>query len=289
MVVIALEKCPLSLRGDLSKWLLEISLGVYVGKISARVREKLWQRICEELKSGRATMVYSAHNEQRMSFRVHNTSWKPVDYDGVVLMMHPNNSKLLADAYSRQINVSNASRHRYAVKARNKKSSEEPDEYVVVGIETTGFNPETEDIIEIAAIRVELGEVTEEFQTLIKAERPISDDAIRLTNLCLEEHDKGETLESAIDKFLDFITDYPLVIHNVNFSLSFIDYALEQIGIDEIENDMIDTLLLARKKLPKLSSYKLEDLASYYGIEHSIMHRALTNCLVTKEVFTRLV
>ena len=64
MVVITLEKCPLALRGDLTKWLQEISLGVYVGQVSARVRDKLWQRVCEESKNGRATMVYSARNEQ---------------------------------------------------------------------------------------------------------------------------------------------------------------------------------------------------------------------------------
>lgn len=89
MVVITLEKCPLALRGDLTKWLQEISLGVYVGQVSARVRDRLWQRVCEESKSGRATMVYSARNEQHLNFRVHNTSWEPIEYDGLKLMMRP--------------------------------------------------------------------------------------------------------------------------------------------------------------------------------------------------------
>lgn len=82
MVVVVLEKCPLSLRGDLSKWLQEISPGVYAGHVSARVRDKLWERVCEEAKSGRATMVFSARNEQHMDFRVHNTLWEPIDFDG---------------------------------------------------------------------------------------------------------------------------------------------------------------------------------------------------------------
>ena len=89
MVVITLEKCPISLRGDLTKWLQEISLGVYVGQVSARVRDRLWERICEESKSGRATMVFSTRNEQRFDFRVHNTIWRPVDFDGLKLMMRP--------------------------------------------------------------------------------------------------------------------------------------------------------------------------------------------------------
>lgn len=74
MVVVTLTDCPPKLRGDLTKWLLEINTGVYVGKINARVREELWKRICDNIKSGRATMVFSAKNEQGLSFYVHNTS-----------------------------------------------------------------------------------------------------------------------------------------------------------------------------------------------------------------------
>lgn len=68
MVVVVLEKCPLALRDDLTKWLQEISLGVYVGRVSARVRDELWKRICEECKGGRATMVFSARNEQHFDY-----------------------------------------------------------------------------------------------------------------------------------------------------------------------------------------------------------------------------
>ena len=58
MVVVTLTDCPPKLRGDLTKWLLEINTGVYVGKINARVREELWKRICDNIKSGRATMSF---------------------------------------------------------------------------------------------------------------------------------------------------------------------------------------------------------------------------------------
>lgn len=81
--------CPPRLRGDLSKWLQEVNTGVYVGNVNARVRDAIWERVCENLKNGRATMVFSANNEQRMDFRVHNTSWKPVDYEGIQLIRRP--------------------------------------------------------------------------------------------------------------------------------------------------------------------------------------------------------
>ena len=70
MVVIVLTACPVGLRGDLTRWLLEISPGVFVGHLDARVREKLWERIVELSKNGRAIMVYSARNEQHLAFKV---------------------------------------------------------------------------------------------------------------------------------------------------------------------------------------------------------------------------
>lgn len=75
--------CPPRLRGDLSKWLQEINTGVYVGNVNSRVRDAIWNRVCENLKTGRATMVFSTNNEQKMDFRVHNTLWTPVDFEGI--------------------------------------------------------------------------------------------------------------------------------------------------------------------------------------------------------------
>lgn len=89
MTVFTLSACPPGLRGDVTRWLVEISTGVYVGNLSARVRENLWKRVCEHLKTGKATMIYSAHNEQGFAIRVHNTEWTPVDFDGVHLMRKP--------------------------------------------------------------------------------------------------------------------------------------------------------------------------------------------------------
>ncbi len=59
MIVIALSCCPNKLRGDLTKWLMEIDTGVYVGQVSARVRDGLWNRVCENAGRGKAVMVYS--------------------------------------------------------------------------------------------------------------------------------------------------------------------------------------------------------------------------------------
>lgn len=77
------------LRGDLTKWLDEISPGVFVGRPSARVRDLLWKRTIELAKDGRAILVYSADNDQGFEYRVHRHDWTPEDFDGLTLMRRP--------------------------------------------------------------------------------------------------------------------------------------------------------------------------------------------------------
>ena len=67
-----MTNCPPRLRGDLSKWLCEINTGVYVGNVSSRVRDAVWDRVCQNLKNGQATLVYTAAGEQRMLL---NSGW----------------------------------------------------------------------------------------------------------------------------------------------------------------------------------------------------------------------
>jgi CRISPR-associated protein Cas2 len=89
MTVIVVAACPVGLRGHLTRWLLEISPGVFVGKISAKVRELMWLRVLDMVKTGRAIMVYTANNEQGLAFEVHEHNWAPVDFDGINLMLRP--------------------------------------------------------------------------------------------------------------------------------------------------------------------------------------------------------
>lgn len=93
MTVLVVTACPAGLRGHLTRWLLEIAAGVYVGRVSARVRDLLWARTLDMVKSGRAIMVYSADNEQGLLFRVHRHDWTPVDIEGLTLMLRPNDGE----------------------------------------------------------------------------------------------------------------------------------------------------------------------------------------------------
>lgn len=89
MIVMVLTACPVGLRGDLTRWLLEIAPGVFVGNVSARVREGLWNRTLSMIKNGRAIMVYPAKNEQHFAFKTYQPDWQPTDCEGVELIKKP--------------------------------------------------------------------------------------------------------------------------------------------------------------------------------------------------------
>lgn len=89
MIVVILSRCPQSLRGDLTKWLIEVDTLVFVGKITARIKDLLWKRIVDSCEDGKATMVFESTNEQRFDFVSINSDWHPIDCDGFRLMMKP--------------------------------------------------------------------------------------------------------------------------------------------------------------------------------------------------------
>lgn len=89
MTVVVLSAVPAGLRGQLTRWLIEIAPGVFVGHIPTRIRDLLWQRITQHLRHGRALMVHSTNGEQRLAFKVHGHDWTPTDFDGIQLMMRP--------------------------------------------------------------------------------------------------------------------------------------------------------------------------------------------------------
>jgi CRISPR-associated protein Cas2 len=90
MVVMILEKVSPSLRGELTRWLLELKTGVFVGHVSALVRDKLWEMVCLKLKAGAGLMVFNAAREQGYEIRTHGpTSRVPEDFDGLILMKIP--------------------------------------------------------------------------------------------------------------------------------------------------------------------------------------------------------
>jgi len=90
VTVIVLTHCPVGLRGFLTRWLLEISPGVFIGGPSARIREALWDEVKQYAGNGRALLAYSTNNEQGFAFETHDHKWHPVDHEGLTLIRRPN-------------------------------------------------------------------------------------------------------------------------------------------------------------------------------------------------------
>lgn len=89
MTVIVLTLCPPGLRGLLTRWLLEISAGVFIGSPSARVRDTLWEEVKQHTNGGRALLAYTTDNEQGFTFRTHDHAWHPIDHEGLTLIRRP--------------------------------------------------------------------------------------------------------------------------------------------------------------------------------------------------------
>lgn len=286
MIVVTLTDCPPRLRGDLSKWLLEINTGVYVGQLNKRVREELWKRICDNLPRGRATMVYSANNEQGMEFRVHNTRWMPVDFEGLTLMMRP------ATTESGAVSMDRSSKAAISRMVQNKRA--EQDEraqkrgYVVIDVETTGLDPAHNEILEIGALRIIEHKISERFSAMIHPKCPIPQDIMDLTGITQQMADKGIELKKALEEFWDFLGQSVVIGHNLSFDLAFLKKASVDTGISIPVNSCFDTLTLARRRVQDIADYRLETLAGYFEIKPERFHRALEDCYTTFQIYEKL-
>lgn len=87
MVVMVLERVPPSLKGELSRWLIEVTTGVYVGSVSALVRDLLWEKCVQYARGGRCCQLYRTNSEQGFSIRMHGEKTRTVeDFDGLQLI-----------------------------------------------------------------------------------------------------------------------------------------------------------------------------------------------------------
>ncbi|MBQ1388913.1 MAG: type I-E CRISPR-associated endoribonuclease Cas2 [Clostridia bacterium] len=286
MIVVSMTNCPPKLRGDLSKWLLEINTGVYVGQVSARVRDALWKRICENIGSGQATMVFSMNNEQHMDFYVHNTSWTPVDFDGIKLMRHPNPVPYKADIHAGDDKgMSLAAVHRMNQKRRRNTMV---TSYILLDIETTGLSKEKDDILEIGFVKISGGKIISQRSFLINVEK-IPDEIVKLTGITPEMvQSEGVDLKTALEETFDIIDDKNVLIYNADFDLGFLKKGAESCDVDLPDIHLLDVFELAKKMIRSAPNHKLETVAVQLGIEKKQNHRAVEDCLLMNEVYLKL-
>lgn len=285
MIVVTLTDCPAALRGDLTKWLQEINTGVYVGQVSARVRDEIWKRVKNSAKSGRATMVFSTNNEQRMDFRIHNTSWEPIDFDGLKLILRPSPARIKKLSELR-IGYSNAAKARKAKQMSRRKhdSNQYPERYIVLNLETTGTSSLEHEIIEIEAIVINNCQIESKFHSHVKAKSMVHQPTTANGNLQKKRRD----LEEVLKEFLEFAGNLPVISHSADFDYSFLRTACESCGLPLFSNPCIDTLALARRLVEDVRNHNLETLINHFGMDIG-ENKSPDICTYTKQLYEKLI
>ena len=269
MIVISLTDCPMKLRGYLTKYLCEISTGVYVGKTSAKVRDALWDRVCDTCAHGRAVMVINTDNEQGYDFRVWHSSWEPIDLDGFKLMFH------LTVRDDSEIKPNSGIRVQ--------------DEYVVFDLETTGVNTKTDRIIEIGALLVQNGVVVDTYETLVKQDIRVPENIVKLTGITNEMLQSGVPFAEAAANLLKFVGGRLVIgYNNREFDEKILLTECRRHGCIYPLRRSKDVLHIVRRQHAELGSLKLQEIASHLGVEVSVKHRALADCYTCNAVYCRL-
>jgi len=163
---------------------------------------------------------------------------------------------------------------------------------VVLDTETTGISiKEGHRIVEIGCIELDnLVPTQKKFHSYLNPERKVSQKALEVHGYTDEFLSGQKFFKDVVDEFLNFIEGKKLIIHNAQFDLGHLNHELALIGKIKINNEIIDTLLLARDKFPG-SSISLDALCKRYRIDNSkrVQHTALIDCNLLAKVYINLI
>ncbi|MBD3949323.1 type I-E CRISPR-associated endoribonuclease Cas2 [Tuanshanicoccus lijuaniae] len=287
LTVITMRNAIPSLRGDLSRWMQEISTGVYVGNFNSKVREELWERVKQNIGRGEATLSYACRNEIGYNFETHSTERKLIDMEGIPLVFFPKEDNK-EDITTDRLNYSNAARFHKVRKFKKVSFNETERNYVVIDIETDGLNFRNNNIIEIGAVKAE-GEKLYYFHRLINTKSKIPDNIIALTGITNELlNNDGVEISVALDELLAFIGKCSLIGYNIEFDISFLNKHLKKINKLPLDNYYIDLKNIIKKEKPFLESYSLQNVLKIYGFDEIVPHRALEDAKLINNFITKV-
>jgi len=161
---------------------------------------------------------------------------------------------------------------------------------IVFDTETTGFGVEEHRVLELGAVelvnRLPTGNT---FHSYLNPERPIDPGAQRIHGITEERVKDAPKFAEVAPRWLEFVGEATLVAHNAEFDMAFMAMELQRIGLPPHANPVVDTLVLAREKLPG-QRHKLDALCSHYGIDNSarVFHGALLDAQLLAEVYVEL-
>ena len=162
------------------------------------------------------------------------------------------------------------------------------DSFVVFDLETTGFSAAKNKIIEIGAVKVVNGSITERFSTFVNPKVPIPYEIEQLTHITDDMVLDAPMIHEILPQFMEFCQNAVMVAHNADFDMSFIRHNCDLLGL-ECEKTVLDTVALARVLLPSLNRFKLNTIAKALNISLENHHRAVDDAACTAEIFTKFV
>ena len=161
-------------------------------------------------------------------------------------------------------------------------------DYVVFDLETTGFSPETNRIIEIGAVKVQNGKIVDKFSTFVNPQVPIPFRIEQLTSINDSMVIDAPVIADILPEFMKFCEGCVMVAHNADFDMSFIKKNCQRLDIP-CKPTIVDTVALARVLLPNLNRFKLDTVAKALGVSLENHHRAVDDAGCTAEIFVKFV
>ena len=134
------------------------------------------------------------------------------------------------------------------------------DEFVVFDTETTGFTPHADQMIEIGAVKIKNGIITDRFDELINPGRKLPTKIVELTAITDEMLSDKDTEENVTKRFIEWAGDAPMVAHNAKFDIGFIEAAFNKYNLGKFSNTVVDTMCMARMLYPGWKNHKLSTL-----------------------------
>ncbi len=163
-------------------------------------------------------------------------------------------------------------------------------EFIAYDVEATGLSPERDRLIEIGAVRMRGDRVLDTFTTFVDPERPLSAEIVELTGITDEMLVGAPSEREALERFLAFCGDLPLVAHNANYDVGMVKAACRRLRLP-FDPTYADTMGLAHDLMPQLTKRKLDVLAEYFELPDFAHHRATDDavtCGLLYDRFTRM-
>ncbi|MBD3329951.1 hypothetical protein GF354_00300 [Candidatus Peregrinibacteria bacterium] len=155
--------------------------------------------------------------------------------------------------------------------------------YISLDLETTGFSPDKDKIIEFGAVKFDKNGISERLQFFVNPDLTLPQLITHITNIKDEDLKDAPHFEEKIDEVQNFIGSLPIIGHNIQFDIGF----LEANGV-KISNPLFDTHILSSILVPSLPSYSLEILSKIFHLKHEDKHRALDDSIAAMELFLEL-